>query len=104
MNIMISDEQGLAIMKKQLKDMTDNPGKYMQAFKSGYAYAGFGGNLNGIEVPNTFLSGKLPAGVTPEQAFMQVIEIMKNTIMEAEKNQARKLQNNTRLISDCGSN
>ena len=89
MNIMLSDKQGLALMKRQLKDMSENPQKYMQAFQSGYVYAGFGGNLNGIEVPNTLMSGKLPPGVTPQQAFEQVVEFMKKTITDYDLNNKR---------------
>lgn len=80
------DEQiQISLMKKQVNDMMKNPSRYEKMFASGYVYAGFGGDLNGVHVPETFMSGKLPAGVTPRQALMQVIAFMQETIRKAER-------------------
>lgn len=77
----------IALMKRQLKDMVENPRKYEAALSSGYVCAGFGGDLNGIHVPETFMSGQLPPGTTPQQALQQVIQFMAKTIIEAERQQ-----------------
>ena len=52
----------------------------VQRYEKILRYAGFGGDLGGIEVPETLMTGELPAGVTPEQAFDQVVDFMRKTI------------------------
>ncbi len=74
----------IALMKKQLEDIRKNPGRYKALMKSGMMCAGFGGELNGLIIPNTFISGKIPQGMTPDDALRQVMEIMNRTIREAE--------------------
>ncbi len=74
-------------MRSQVRDMIQNPAKYTAALRAGYVYAGFGGDLNGIKVPETLMSGKLPPGVTPEQALQQVIAYMNQVIAQAEAEQ-----------------
>jgi len=74
----------LQIMKNQLAIMKSNPGMVMNAIAAGGFCAGFGGDLNGIKVPETFISGRLPPGVTPQQMFNQVVEFMEQTIKKAE--------------------
>lgn len=73
-------KKGLQMMKSQLHDMLANRGRYELALQQGFVVAGFGGNLNGIEVPETLMTGELPAGTTPEQAFDQVVDFMRKTI------------------------
>lgn len=73
-------KQGLQMMKAQLRDMQANRGRYELALQRGFVIAGFGGDLHGIEVPETLMTGKLPAGTTPEQAFDQVVDFMRKTI------------------------
>lgn len=73
-------KKGLQMMKSQLQDMLANRGRYELALQQGFVIAGFGGNLGGIEVPETLMTGELPAGVTPGQAFDQVIDFMRKTI------------------------
>lgn len=73
-------KKGLQMMKSQLQDMLANRGRYELALQQGFVIAGFGGNLDGIEVPETLMTGELPAGVTPEQAFDQVVDFMRKTI------------------------
>lgn len=73
-------KKGLQMMKSQLQDMLANRGRYELALQQGFVIAGFGGNLGGIEVPETLMTGELPAGVTPEQAFDQVVDFMRKTI------------------------
>lgn len=73
-------KQGLQMMKAQLRDMQANRGRYELALQRGFVIAGFGGDLHGIEVPETLMTGELPAGVTPEQAFDQVVDFMRKTI------------------------
>ena len=81
----MSKANQLAMMKAQLADMQKNPKRYEQLIAGGYVCAGFGGDLNGVDIPNTFISGKLPAGTTPEEALKGVMEIMRQTIAEAEQ-------------------
>lgn len=73
-------KKGLQMMKSQLQDMLANRGRYELALQQGFVIAGFGGNLGGIEVPETLMTGELPAGVTPGQAFDQVVDFMRKTI------------------------
>lgn len=73
-------KQGLQMMKAQLRDMQANRGRYELALQRGFVIAGFGGDLHGIEVPETLMTGELPAGTTPEQAFDQVVNFMRKTI------------------------
>lgn len=73
-------KQGLQMMKAQLRDMQANRGRYELALQRGFVIAGFGGDLHGIEVPETLMTGELPAGTTPEQAFDQVVDFMRKTI------------------------
>lgn len=82
----------LILMKRQLKDMLDNPAKYEKAFQGGFVTAGFGGDLNGIQVPATFISGRLPPGVTPQEALQQAIQFMAATIREAEQTQKKNTE------------
>lgn len=79
----------LILMKRQLKDMLDNPSKYEAAIQGGFVAAGFGGNLNGIQVPTTLMSGRLPPGTTPQEALRQVMQFMAATIKEAEQAQKK---------------
>ena len=76
----MAKKKGLQMMKSQLQDMLANRGRYELALQQGFVIAGFGGNLGGIEVPETLMTGELPAGVTPEQAFDQVVDFMRKTI------------------------
>lgn len=79
-------KQGLALMKRQLRDMQANPNRYIQALESGFVIAGFGGDLpGGIEVPETLMTGEVPPGMTAEQAFRQVVEYMQQVIAECSK-------------------
>lgn len=86
----LMERNELALMKAQLLDMTVHPERYEAALKGGFVCAGFGGDLNGVHVPETLLKGRLPAGVTPQQALQEVIAIMKKTISEAELAQNRQ--------------
>ena len=81
----------IELMKSQVRDMMQNPERYKAALKSGYVYAGFGGDLNGIHVPETLMTGKLPPGVSPEDALKQVIQYMNQVIAQAEAQQREKL-------------
>lgn len=85
----------LMLMKRQLKDMIDNPSKYEAAMQGGFVAAGFGGDLNGIQVPTTLMSGRLPPGVTPQEALRQVIQFMAATIKEAEQAQKKLSERST---------
>lgn len=85
----------LMLMKRQLKDMLDNPAKYEAAIQGGFVAAGFGGDLNGIQVPATFMSGRLPPGVTPQDALRQVMQFMAATIKEAEQAQKKLSERST---------
>lgn len=76
-------KMGIMAMEQQLKDMEAHPNRYIQALKNGYCIAGFGGDLFGIEVPETLMYGKVPAGTTPAQAFQQVIDYMRQVIAAA---------------------
>lgn len=73
-------KQGLALMKRQLQDMEAHRRQYELALQNGFVIAGFGGNLDGIEVPETLMTGEVPAGMTPSQAFDEVIDYMRKTI------------------------
>ncbi len=73
-------KQGLALMKRQLQDMEAHRRQYELALQNGFVIAGFGGNLDGIEVPETLMTGEVPAGMTPEQALDEVIDYMRKTI------------------------
>lgn len=77
----------LAVISQQLDDMKKNPRRYISALSCGYVVAGFGGDLNGIHVPETILKGHLPPGTTPEQAFNQVVTFMEQVIEQAENKQ-----------------
>ncbi|MCR5401771.1 MAG: hypothetical protein K6E78_09290 [Treponema sp.] len=81
----------IELMKSQLRDMMENPQRYKAALKSGYICAGFGGDLNGIHVPETLMTGRLPAGVSPEEALQEVIQYMKQVIAQAEAQQKEKI-------------
>ncbi len=83
--------KSLALMKAQLRDMTLNPEKYEVALSSGFVVAGFGGNLNGIHVPETLLSGKIPPDSSPKQALEEVVAFMKKAIAQAEAEQRTKI-------------
>lgn len=78
-------KQCLELMKRQLRDMETHREQYELALRDGFVIAGFGGNLQGIDVPETLMTGKVPAGMTPEQAFNEVIDFMRKTIKEASK-------------------
>lgn len=86
------NQNELALMKAQLKDMRSRTALYEAAFKGGYVCAGFGGELNGVNVPNTLLQGRLPPGTTPHEALEQVIAFMEQTILQAEQEQKKKLE------------
>lgn len=73
-------KQGLALMKRQLQDMEAHRHQYELALQNGFVIAGFGGNLDGIEVPETLMTGEVPAGMTPSQAFDEVLDYMRNVI------------------------
>lgn len=73
-------KQGLALMKRQLQDMEAHRRQYELALQNGFVIAGFGGNLDGIEVPETLMTGEVPAGMTPSQAFDEVIDYMRKVI------------------------
>jgi len=77
----------LQIMKNQLTFLKSNPETTMNAIAAGGFCAGFGGDLNGIKVPETLVTGKIPPGVNPQQVFNQVIEFMEQTIRQAEVQQ-----------------
>lgn len=78
-------KQCLELMKRQLRDMETHREQYEVALRDGFVIAGFGGNLQGIDVPETLMTGKVPANMTPEQAFDEVIDFMRKTIKEASK-------------------
>lgn len=78
-------KQGLMLMKRQLRDMEAHRDQYELALRNGFVIAGFGGNLQGIDVPETLITGKVPAGMTPEQALNEVIDFMRETIKKATK-------------------
>lgn len=85
----VYETRQLMQMKKTLNDMIHNPELYQKAIAGGRFCAGFGGDLNGVKVPETFITVKLPAGMSPQEAFMQVVQFMAQTIKEAEmKNKA----------------
>lgn len=86
----MNERDALALMKRQLADMKRNPKAFADALSGGFVCAGFGGNLNGIDVPETLLTGKLPAGVSVDEAFSQVVRFMEQTIREAECSQGRE--------------
>jgi len=73
-------KQGLALMKRQLRDMEAHRHQYELALQNGFVIAGFGGNLDGIEVPETLMTGEVPAGMTPSQAFDEVLDYMRKVI------------------------
>lgn len=73
-------KQGIALMKRQLHDMEAHRGQYELALQNGFVIAGFGGNLDGIEVPETLMTGEVPAGMTPSQAFDEVVDYMRKVI------------------------
>lgn len=73
-------KQGLALMKRQLQDMEAHRRQYELALQNGFVIAGFGGNLDGIEVPETLMTGEVPAGMTPSQAFDEVVDYMRKII------------------------
>lgn len=78
-------KQCLELMKRQLRDMETHREQYELALRDGFVIAGFGGNLQGIDVPETLMTGKVPANMTPEQAFDEVIDFMRKTIKEASR-------------------
>lgn len=78
------NDNELKFMKTQLDMMKKNPQMCMNAISMGGFCAGFGGDLNGIDVPETFISGRLPPGVTPQQMFEQIVAFMEQTIKQAE--------------------
>lgn len=78
-------QQGIALMKQQVRDMEAHPNRYIQALENGFVIAGFGGDLFGIEVPETLMYGEVPAGTTPTQAFEQVLDYMHKVIKAADK-------------------
>lgn len=78
-------QQGIALMKAQLRDMQANPDRYIQAPESGFVVAGFGGDLYGVEVPETIMTGEVPPGMTAEDAFKEVVKYMQQVIAEAQK-------------------
>ncbi|MDE7291987.1 MAG: hypothetical protein K2N58_08070 [Treponemataceae bacterium] len=86
----MNERDALALMKRQLADMKRNPKAFADALSSGFVCAGFGGNLNGIDVPETLLTGRLPAGVSVDEAFSQVVRFMEQIIREAERFQGRE--------------
>lgn len=86
----MNEQDALALMKRQLADMKRNPKAFADALSGGFVCAGFGGNLSGIDVPETLLTGKLPAGVSVDEAFSQVVRFMEQTIREAECSHGRE--------------
>lgn len=83
----------LQLMKIQLEMMKRNPQMTMNAISTGSFCAGFGGDLNGIKVPETFISGRLPPGVTPQQMYNQIVAFMEQTIKQAEASQLLESEN-----------
>lgn len=79
----------LQLMKNQLEMIKKNPQMTMNAISMGAFCAGFGGDLNGIKVPETFINGRLPPGVTPQQMFEKVVAFMELTIKQAEASQLK---------------
>lgn len=73
-------KQGLALMKRQLQDMEAHRRQYELALQNGFVIAGFCSNIDGIEVPETLITGEVPAGMTPSQAFDEVLDYMRKTI------------------------
>lgn len=90
-------KRGLMLMQQQLKDMEAHPNRYIQAMKNGVCVAGFGGDLFGIEVPETLMYGEIPPGVTPAQAFQQVIDYMRQVIEAARNKLGGPASNRTAL-------
>ena len=86
----MNERDALALMKRQLADIKRNPKAFTDALSGGFVCAGFGGDLNGIDVPETLLTGRLPAGVSADEAFSQVVRFMERTIREAERSQGRE--------------
>ena len=80
-----TEMQSLQIMQRQLEQMRRNPALFERLIAGGMVCAGFGGDLNGVQVPETFLHGTLPPGVTPRQALEQVMQIMQRTIEQAAR-------------------
>lgn len=78
-------KQGLMLMKRQLRDMEAHRDQYELALRNGFVIAGFGGNLQGVDVPETLMTGKVPAGMTPEQALNEVIDFMRETIKRLQR-------------------
>lgn len=86
----MNERNALALMKLQFAEIKRNPKAFADALAGGFICAGFGGNLNGIDVPETLLTGKLPVGVSVDEAFSQVVRFMENTIREAERSHGRE--------------
>ncbi|MCR4713364.1 MAG: hypothetical protein K5751_03180 [Treponemataceae bacterium] len=84
------NEKELQVMKCQLAQMEDIKKRSPEKIAGGYVGAGFGGDFNGINVPPTFMQGRLPNGVSPMQAFEQVMAFMRETIAQAEREQKTK--------------
>lgn len=85
--VAMNERNALALMKRQLAEIKRNPTAFADALSGGFVCAGFGGNLDGTDIPETLLTGKLPAGVSVDEAFSQVVRFMENTIREAERSQ-----------------
>ena len=77
-------------MKRQLAQLEDIKTRAPEKIAGGYVCAGFGGDFNGVNVPPTFMQGRLPNGVTPMQALEQVMAFMRETIAQAEREQKNK--------------
>ncbi len=86
----MNEHNALALMKRQLACMKNNPQAFRQALSGGLVCAGFGGDLDGIRVPETLLAGRLPAGMGSDEALSHVVGIMERTIREAERSQNRE--------------
>lgn len=75
---------GIMAMEQQLKDMEAHPNRYINALRSGYTSGFcFGGDLFGIPVPKILETGEVPSGMTPSQAFQQVLDYMRKVLEAA---------------------
>lgn len=86
----MNERDALALMKRQLAGIKRNPEAFADALSGGFVCAGFGGDLNGIDVPETLLTGRLPAEVGADEAFSQVVRFMEQTVREAERSPGRE--------------
>ena len=83
----------IMMMKNQLSQIEKNPAMFERMLScGGYVCAGFGGDLNGVHIPETLLQGRLPPGTSPAQALEQVKSIMREAIAQAEKANLAKIE------------